>query len=124
LSLALVDVSLGDPVQELTDLPDELTLEAGEEETVHLPSLAGAGYVWAAEVDDEAVAEASTQFRPADEEASGRKSFSRTELLTLRGRSAGTTRVRLVQRRAWEKGVEPLAAHTLTVNVVAGAATK
>lgn len=109
-------------VSELTEPPTELTLRSGEEKTIHLPSLAGAGYVWAADVDDEAVAEASTRFQPAEERAHGRTTFSRTELLTIKGRSAGTTRVHLVQRRTWEKGVEPTAAHTLTVNVVASAA--
>jgi predicted secreted protein len=113
------NVMLGNLVSELTELPDELTLRLGEEETIRLPSLAGAGYVWEADVDDEAVAAASKHFERADEAAVGRKTFSRNELLTLRGCSAGTTGIRLVQRRTWEKGVEPLATHTLTVNVVA-----
>jgi predicted secreted protein len=118
LRLVLERATLGHAVTE-TELPDELTLRPGEEETVQLPSLAGAGYVWEAVVDDEAVAEASTQFKRAGEAEVGRKTFSRHELLTLRGRSVGTTGVRLVQRRTWESGVEPVAAHTLTVNVVA-----
>jgi predicted secreted protein len=109
----------GDALPELSGLPDEISLHAGEEATVLLPSHAGAGYVWAAEVDDEAVAEASTQFEGADDAAVGQRTFSRNELLTLRGRSAGTTRVRLVQRRTWESDVEPIGAHILTVNVVA-----
>lgn len=118
MRLVLERATLGHAVTE-TELPDELTLHPGEEETVQLPSLAGAGYVWEAVVDDEAVAEASTQFKRAEEAEVGRKTFSRHELLTLRGRSVGTTGVRLVQRRTWESGVEPVAAHTLTVNVVA-----
>lgn len=105
----------------LTELPTEVTLRAGMAQALDLPSLAGAGYVWTAEVEDGAVAEASTQFRPADRGHHGADTFSSTELLTLRGLKAGTTRVHLAQRRAWEKGVEPVAAHTLTVNVVASA---
>ena len=105
----------------LNELPDEVTLRAGLAQALDLPSLAGAGYVWTATVEDESVAEASTQFRPAAAARHGGQKFSRTELLTLRGLSAGRTRVRLEQRRAWEKGVEPVAAHTLTVNVVAPA---
>jgi predicted secreted protein len=120
LSVVLEGVRL-DSVPELTELPEDLTLHPDEEETVHLPSLAGAGYVWEANVDDEAVAEATVQFGPAEEMASGRKAFSENELLTVRGRAPGSTRVRLVQRRTWETGVEPAAAHTLTVNVVAEA---
>ena len=121
MSLVLEGVRLGDALPELNELPDELRLRPREEETIRLPSSAGAGYVWEATVDDEAVAEASMQFEQADEAAVGSRTFSRNELLTLRGVSAGTTRVRLVQRRTWEKGVEPIAAHVLTVIVAAGA---
>jgi predicted secreted protein len=109
--------TLGDALPELTELPGEISLRPGEETTVLLPSRAGAGYVWEADVDDEAVVEASTQFERADDAAVGRRTFSQNELLTLRGRSAGTTRVHLVQRRAWERGVEPIGAHTLEINV-------
>ena len=66
--------------------------------------------------------EASTSFVPAARARHGVQRFSESELLTLRGLKAGTTRVQLTQRRAWEEGVEPVAAHTLTVNVVAPAA--
>lgn len=100
---------------ELTELPDNISLRLGEETTIFLPSRAGAGYVWEAAVDDEAIVEASTQFESADDAAVGERTFSRNELLTLRGRSAGTTSVRLVQRRTWEE--EPIGAHTVTVNV-------
>jgi hypothetical protein len=53
------------------------------------------------------------QFEPAV----GQRTFSPNEVLTVRGREAGTTRVRLVQRRTWEKDVEPIGAHVITVNV-------
>jgi predicted secreted protein len=86
-----------------------------------MPSSAAAGYVWEATVDDEAVVEASTRFEHADDAAVGRMRFTQNELLTLRGHSEGTTRVRLVERRTWEEGVEPIAARTLTVNVAAPA---
>jgi len=119
LSPVLADVSPGNAVQDLTEFPEELTLRPGEEAAIDLPSRAGAGYTWAAEVDDEAVAEASTRFQEADEDAVGRRSFSENELLTVRGRGSGTTYVRLVQRRTWERGVEPAAAHSLKVNVIA-----
>jgi predicted secreted protein len=118
LSVALAHETLAP----LTELPKEVTLRAGMAQALDLPSLAGGGYVWTAEVEDEAIAEASTRFRPATAARHGGQAFSRTELLTLRGLSVGTTRVHLAQRRAWEKGVEPVAAHTLTVNVVAPAA--
>jgi predicted secreted protein len=117
LSAVLERGRLAAAVPELTELPEEVSLRPGEEATLFLPSNAGAGYVWEAEVDDEAVAEASTQFEGADDAAVGGRTFSENELLTLRGRSAGTTSVRLFQRRTWEKDVEPIGAHILTVNV-------
>ena len=104
---------LGDDLTDLTELPAELSLRTGDETSVLLPSRARAGYVWEATVDDEVVVEASTQFEPAV----GERTFSPHELLTLRGRTAGMTRVRLVQRRTWEEDVEPIGAHVITVNV-------
>jgi predicted secreted protein len=117
LSVAVETVTLASVVPALTELPDEISLQAGEEQTLLLPSRAGAGYVWEAEVEDEAVVEALTKFEGADDAAVGARTFSENERLTLRGRAEGTTSVRLVQRRAWEEGVEPIGAHTLTVNV-------
>ena len=111
-------------VPDQTDLPDEVTLALGGEQTLLLPSSAGAGYVWEAAVDDEAVVEVSTKFEDAGAKGAGRPKFGENELLTLRGRAEGRTAVRLVQRRTWEEGVEPIAAHALTVNVAAAEATK
>jgi predicted secreted protein len=119
LSVAVQTVTLASVVPEMTELPDEIALEPGEETTIFLPSRAGAGYVWEAEVEDESVVEATVKFESVDDAAVGARTFSENELLTLRGIAEGTTRVRLVQRRTWEESVEPQAAHTLTVNVAA-----
>lgn len=123
MSVAVETATLGSVVPEVTEFPDEIALEPGEETTLLLPSRAGAGYVWEAEAEDEAVVEATVKFEGVDDAAVGARTFSENEVLTLRGRAEGTTRVRLVQRRTWEEGVEPQAAHSLTVNV-AGEATK
>jgi predicted secreted protein len=117
LSVAVETVTLAIVVPDLTGLPDEISLTIGEEQTLLLPSRAGAGYVWEAETDDEAVVEASTTFEGADDAAVGARTFSENERLTLRGLAEGATSVHLVQRRTWEEGVKPLAAHTLAVNV-------
>lgn len=115
---AILEPTAGDPASDAAQPPGELTLSVGEERTLDLPSLAGGGYVWEATAEDEAVATVSTAFVGADEATVGQKAFSRHELLTLQGVGVGKTEVRLVQRRAWESGVEPVAAHSLTVNVV------
>jgi len=114
-------VTLDIVVPDLTGLPDEVTLQIGEEQTLLLPSSAQAGYVWEAETDDEAVVAVSTKFEGADDAAVGARTFSENERLTLKGLAEGETSVQLVQRRTWEEGVKPIAAHTIAVNV-AGAA--
>ena len=116
--MAVETVTLASVVPEMTELPDEVALEPGDEQVLLLPSSAATGYVWEAEVEDEAVVEATVKFEGADDAAVGARTFSENELLTLRGKAEGTTSVRLVQRRTWEEGVEPIAVHTLTVNVV------
>jgi len=110
-------VTLHIVVPDLTGFPDEISLKTGEEQTLLLPSRAAAGYVWEAETDDEAVVEASTTFEGADDAAVGARTFSENERLTLRGLAEGATSVHLVQRRTWEEGMKPLAAHTVAVNV-------
>ena len=119
--MAVETVTLDIVVPDLTGLPDEISLEQGEEQTLLLPSSAQAGYVWEAETDDEAVVAVSTKFEGADDAAVGARTFSENERLTLRGLAEGATTVHLVQRRTWEEGVKPIAAHTIAVNV-AGAA--
>jgi len=117
LSVTAETVTLVIVVPDLTSLPGEISLQIGEEQTLLLPSSAQAGYVWEADVDDEAVVEASTKFEGADDAAVGARTFSENERLTLRGLAEGATTVHLVQRRTWEEGVEPISAHTIAVNV-------
>ena len=124
MSVAVATAAPESAVPDQNDLPDEITLALGGEQTLLLPSSAGAGYVWEATVDDEAVVEVSTKFEDAGAKGAARPKFGENELLTLRGRAEGRTAVRLVQRRTWEEGVAPIAAHALTVNVAAGEATK
>jgi predicted secreted protein len=117
LSVAGETVTLDIVVPDLTELPDEISLQIGEEQTLLLPSRAAAGYVWEAKADDEAVVEVSMKFERADDAAVGARTFSENERLTLRGLAEGATTVHLVQRRTWEEGVKPIAAHTIAVNV-------
>ena len=119
MSVAVETVTLDIVVPDLTGLPDEISLQQGEEQTILLPSSAQAGYVWEAEVDDEAVVKVSTKFEGADDAAVGARTFSENERLTLRGLAEGATTVHLVQRRTWEEGVKPISAHSLAVNVAA-----
>jgi predicted secreted protein len=106
-------------IREVTDLlPDAVTLRAGEERSFRLPGLASAGYTWQATVDDETVARASTEFAASHDPQSLGATFSRDQVLRVRGVQAGATRVHLREQRSWERDT-PIAAHSLTVNVIA-----
>jgi predicted secreted protein len=118
LSVAGLTAAPESLVPDQQELPEEISLQPGDEQTLLLPSNAGAGYVWEASVDDTSIVEAETRFEGAK---GASPTFGQNELLTLRGRAEGRTAVRLVQRRTWEEGVAPIAAHALTVNVAAPA---
>jgi predicted secreted protein len=105
----------------VTDVPQELQLHVGEEQTVRLPGLATAGYRWQAAVEDEQVATVSSRFEAGTETLEAKAASSRDELVTVTGQAVGTTRLSLVQRRSWEGEAKPIAAHTLTITVVAAA---
>ena len=96
-------------------------MQVGEEQTVRLPGLATAGYRWQAAVDDEGVATVSSRFDTDEEKPGTKTASSRDELVTVSGLAEGTARLSLVQRRSWEGEAEPIAAHTLTITVVAAA---
>jgi predicted secreted protein len=102
----------------MPDLTDRVTLGVREELTLRLPSLASAGYRWQATVEDATVAEATTRLEEASDTGQG-PAFAAFELLLLRGRSIGTTRVRCAQRRPWETTAAAAAEQIVTVDVVA-----
>ncbi len=81
------------------DFPRELTFRVGEEVTLQLPSLAGAGYVWEYGLGDPKLAEVDKRF---GEPAKGGDRAASFELVTLRGRAVGRTELKLRQRRSWE----------------------
>src|SRR6476646_6024691 len=82
----------------MDDLPDKVTVPLGDERVVHLPSLAAAGYKWEATADDASIVETSLRFEGASAAAVGSApAFGAHELLLLRGRTVGSTRVRCLQ---------------------------
>jgi predicted secreted protein len=105
----------------MADVPEELHLRVGEQDTIRLPGLATAGYRWQAAVEDDAVASVSSRFDSGETTRAARTASSRDELVTVSGRAAGTTRLSLIQRRSWEGGGDPIARHDVVVTVVAAA---
>jgi predicted secreted protein len=102
----------------MAELPEHVTLRQGAEVTLRLPSLAGAGYRWQATADDDAVVEATTRFGEATGHETNEPAFAAFELLVLRGRRVGTTRVHCSQRRGWEAEAAPAAEQIVAVDVV------
>jgi predicted secreted protein len=96
------------------NLPGEIVLRVGEEATLELPSLAGAGYVWEYELGDPELADVDKHFAAPAKGGGRAASF---ELLRLCGRRAGTTALKLWQRRSWEP--KPIAEHVVRLTVLA-----
>jgi predicted secreted protein len=106
----------------VADVPEELRLRVGEENTIRLPGLATAGYRWQAAVENENVASVSSRFDSDETPDARHPASSRDELVTVSGRAEGTTHLSLIQRRPWEGGGDPIARHDVVVTVVAAAA--
>src|SRR4051812_42376144 len=64
-SSAVVSTSEVGDQPSMEDLPDQLTVTAGDEAQVRFPSLAAAGYKWAATSEDPRIVEASIRFEDA-----------------------------------------------------------
>ena len=78
MSVAVETAAPESVVPDQTGLPDEITLVLGGEQTLHLPSSAGAGYVWEAAVDDEAVVEPRRGSKTSERKASRDRNLART----------------------------------------------
>jgi predicted secreted protein len=94
--------------------PSSLTLRVGEEREIELPSLGTAGYTWQHEVEDSDGAVDISWGRGPAPDAVGEAA---PEVLELRGASPGRVRVRLVQRRPWERDTDPLREHEMEIVV-------
>jgi len=106
------------------DLSGRVAVTVDDEVSLRLPSLAAGGYRWEAVADDPKIVDASIRYEAASSAGpNANPSFGADELLVLRGRMVGSTRVKCVQRRSWEQG-EASAEHSLAVDVVASTGKK
>jgi predicted secreted protein len=108
-------------LEALSKWPGSVSLLVGEERTLQLPSLAGAGYRWEVSVVDGESAGVKTRFDEAAASPPAEAAFSPFELLVIRGRRVGRTRVRCSQRRSWESETPAVDERVLTIDVVAAA---
>ena len=96
--------------------PVEVELAVGEERVFTLPSFAGAGYDWDAEVYGDAGAVAVDLRSTADPAAFLPPGASPELLLVVRGVNTGRATVRLICRRPWDPD-HPLEERILRVTV-------
>lgn len=112
------------------DLPASLVMTPGQTLSLALPGLGGAGYLWSAEVSDEAPSGTEAD-RPATPGAVVTATVERggpgprdphdpvggglPETLRLTAHSPGTATLHLAQRRPWETGPPRDARHTEVV---------
>lgn len=84
----------------LADAGSRHTLSIGEEVRVQLPETPTTGYVWTAQLDDDALEVVDDHYDVAETPrgAPGLHTFA------FRARRAGPTTLALVQSRAWEQG--------------------
>lgn len=94
----------------------DMEMSVAEEQSIVLPSLGTAGYVW--EYDVEGPSETvSVDTGSAELDRSAPVGLSAPCVVTIRGLQPGVVTVHMVQRRPWETGVPPLNSHSITVNV-------
>jgi predicted secreted protein len=100
------------------ELPKRLVLGVGEERTIELPGLGTAGYAWHHELGgDTGAVEASwkrglrvtSKPRPVGQSA--------PEVLTVHALRPGHVKIRVAQRRPWERDTPPLRQHEFDIEV-------
>lgn len=102
------------------NVPTAIALKVGEVQSLNLPGLGTAGYVWNATVEGDTNAIAVTVGRtepPLQPDTSIAAGSSRYEVVTIRGQEPGQARLYLVQRRPWEMNQPPLKDYRIEVTV-------
>lgn len=102
----------------MEQLPDRVDLAVGEEQTVVLPGLGTAGYMWQEQIVGPAdVVNVTWQrgFPPGTEPAA--VGVSAPERATIHAVGPGEVTLRFVQVRHWERGVAPIHEHRLLAHV-------
>jgi len=101
-------------IPELTS--EERELKAGEEFEISLVANPSTGYAWeVAELDESKVQLVSDNF--VEGSASGQVVGAPGQtVLKFKALASGQTRIKLVYRRAWETGVEPIKTHMVQVD--------
>ncbi len=99
-------------------LEDNLDLGVGDEQTIALPGLGTAGYMWQERVigpPDVIAISWSRGFAPGIEPAA--IGVSAPERITIRGVRPGEAQLRLIQVRHWEPDEAPINERRITVRV-------
>lgn len=102
------------------NVPNMMTLKVREVQTLKLPSLGTAGYVWNYAVAGDTTAIAVTMSRekpPQVSESPIAIGSSLDEVVTLVGQEPGQATLHLVQQRPWETNQPPLKEYRIEVTV-------
>jgi hypothetical protein len=101
------------------ELPDEMSIEVAQTQSVQLPGLAQGGYRWRADVieGDPDVVDVSLGFADHEPGRAAGAQFA-DEVLTVRGRRPGRVTLALSQRRSWEPPAAAVREHRLAVSVI------
>jgi predicted secreted protein len=94
------------------EVPAEVSLHVGEEQSFPLPNHGGGGYRWSVSVSGDSVAASVTYDEPGPPPGLGERLG---QVLHIRGVYAGEESLALEERRSWEKESP---AGALTVRVV------
>jgi inhibitor of cysteine peptidase len=116
-SLSYFDESLIIDVNEV-DANSRVELEQGQILVITLESNPTTGYRWEVVEDQESILEqiGESEFKPSDEGEPPMAGAGGWEIFRFKAISAGQTTLRLVYRRPWEEGVEPI--NTFSINVL------
>jgi predicted secreted protein len=102
----------------VSELPTHLELVVGEEQTIPLPGLGTAGYMWQERLSGNPRAiEVSWQRGFLSGAKAPAVGVSAPEVVTIRAIEPGEVTVRLVQVRAWQPNEAPNAEHSVAVHV-------
>jgi predicted secreted protein len=101
------------------NLPTTIALKVGEGQTLRLPSLGTAGYVWnyTIEGDADTIAVTLSRVEASQSEEPSIAGASSDEIVTIMGQAPGRASLYLVQQRPWETNQPPLKSYHIEVTV-------
>jgi predicted secreted protein len=104
------------------EIPARVTLKVGETNTLRLPGLGTAGYLWSHEVVENNNLINVSSVIAGSSQVDGGSEFenigsSRDELFVIRALRVGHSTIKFSQKRSWEHDQPPLKEYILAVDI-------